>query len=73
MGRGDHGLLKQISYVEENIAIKKQLGKDTSFEEGLLKEWRKYLSGGSKHHLWLAHSKEGLRFESIIPASTIKF
>ena len=42
---------RQMKYVEENIAIKKQLGKDTSFEEGLLKECREYLPGGSKHHL----------------------
>ena len=32
-----------------------QLGKDASFEEGLVKEWRKYLPGGRKHHLWLAY------------------
>jgi len=52
----DRGLAKQIRYMEENIAIKKELGKDYSFEEGLAKEWRKYLPGGTKHHLWIAYS-----------------
>ena len=50
------GLQGQIRYVKETIAIKKQLGKDTSFEEELIKEWRRYLRGGDKHHLWLSHS-----------------
>jgi len=53
------GLAGQILYVEENIAIKKKLGKDPSFEEGLVKEWRKYLPGGSKHQLWVAYSHAG--------------
>ncbi len=57
--RTHQGLAGQIKYIEENNAIKKKLGKDTSFGEGLIKEWRKYLPGGSKHHLWLAYSKEG--------------
>ena len=48
-------LESQIRYVEDTIRIKKELGKDASFEEGLIKEWRKYLPGGSKHHLWLRH------------------
>ena len=53
------GLQGQIRYMEDNIAIKKKLGKDSSFEEGLVKEWKKYLPGGSKHHLWLDYSREG--------------
>lgn len=53
------GLQGQIRYVEETIAIKKQLGKDTSFEKELVREWRKYLPGGSKYNLWLAYSREG--------------
>jgi len=61
MGIGDHGLAKQIKYVEDNIAIKKQMGKDASFEEGLVKEWRKYLPGGSKHHMWVQHAFSGRR------------
>ena len=52
-------LESQIRYVEDNIALKKQLGKDSSFEEKLIKEWRRYLPRGDKHHLWLAYSHEG--------------
>lgn len=59
MAESKHGLQGQIKYVEENIAIKKELGKDTSFEEGLVKEWKRYLPGGDKHHLWLDYSREG--------------
>ncbi|MBU0778017.1 hypothetical protein KKF82_07145 [Patescibacteria group bacterium] len=50
------GLLGQITYVKQTIAIKKQLGKDASFEEGLIEEWRRYLPNGDKHHLWESHS-----------------
>lgn len=46
----------QIKYVEENIAIREELGKDASFERSLVEEWRRYLPGGDKHHLWLSHS-----------------
>ena len=49
----------QIKYVKENIAIKKKLGKNASFEEALVKEWQRYLKGGDKHDLWLAYSREG--------------
>jgi hypothetical protein len=52
-------LRKQIEYVEENIALKKQMGKDTSFEESLIKAWQKYQPGGSKYELWLNYSREG--------------
>lgn len=31
----------QLKALRDNIAIKKQLGKDTTFEEGLEKEWSK--------------------------------
>jgi len=48
--------MKQIKYAEGNIAIKKQLGKDASFEEGLVRSWQEYLPGGSKHYRWLSHS-----------------
>lgn len=70
--KGDHGLLKQIAYIEENIAIRKELGKDYSFEEELVEEWRRYLPGGDKHHLWSAHSKTGYRFESIVHKPLVK-
>jgi len=53
------GLQGQINYVKQTIRIKEQLGKDASFEKELVKEWRKYLPGGSKHNLWLAYSREG--------------
>ena len=52
-----YGLARQIAYIEDVIAIKKKLGNDTSSEEGLIKEWEKYLPGGSKYHLWIAHSR----------------
>jgi len=48
-----------MKYVEENIALSKSMGKDTSFEEGLIEAWREYLPGGSKHHLWLHYSRPG--------------
>jgi len=54
--KGDHGLLKQIHYVEENIKLKERLGKDASFEMELVEAWREWLPGGRKHHLWLKHS-----------------
>ena len=47
---------EQIAYVEENITIKKRIGKDASFEEDLVKEWKLYLPGGSKRHIWVKHS-----------------
>ena len=47
----------QIRYVEENIAIREELGIDASFEKSLVKEWKRYLPGGDKHHLWLRHSQ----------------
>jgi len=50
------GLQGQINYVKQTIRIKEQLGKDASFEKELIKEWRRYLRGGDKHHLWLSHS-----------------
>lgn len=39
----------EIQAIEENIAIKEKTGKDASFEKELLKEYKKYLPGGSKH------------------------
>ena len=59
-------LEEQIKYVEDNIAIKKQLGKDASFEEGLIKEWQKYLAGGNKHHLWVRDSTQDAPISSQI-------
>ncbi len=52
----DCGLRKQIKYVKDNITLKKELGKETSFEESLVKEWGRYLPGGDKYFLWLRHS-----------------
>lgn len=49
-------LESQIEYVKDNIKLRKKLGKDTHFEESLLKEWRQYLPGGSKYHLWVGYS-----------------
>ena len=43
MEQSHQGLQRQIRYVEEKIAIKKKLGNDASFEERLVKEWKKYL------------------------------
>ena len=45
----------QISYVVETIKIKEVLGKDASLEKSLVKEWRKYLPGGSKYNVWLEY------------------
>ena len=53
------GLPGQIEYMEEIIAIKKGMGKDASFEEGLVKEWKRYLPGGDKHYLWVNYSANG--------------
>lgn len=50
------GLQGQIRYVEDNITIKKKMGKDATFEQELIKEWKKYLPEGSKHYLWLKYS-----------------
>ena len=55
------GLKFEIKCVEETIAIKKRLGKDASFEKGLVKEWKRYLEGGDKHHLWIQHGFSGRR------------
>ena len=35
-----NNLQRQIRYVEENIKLKEQLGKDTSFEKDLVKAWK---------------------------------
>jgi len=53
------GLEGQIKYMEESIEIGEALGKDKSYERMLVKEWKRYLPGGNKHHLWLAYSHEG--------------
>jgi len=66
------GLAGQILYIEENIAIKKKLGKDTSFEEELVKEWRRYLKGGDKHHLWVAHSMSAFYKEKALKSPQVK-
>ena len=44
------GLMREIKYVEDCIKERKKLNKDCSFEEDLLKEWRKYLPGGRFNH-----------------------
>ena len=38
----ERGLWYEIQSIAETIEIKKKLGKDTSFEKGLLKAYRKY-------------------------------
>ena len=45
----------EIRVVEETIAIKEKMGKDASFEKGLVKEWKRYLPGGDKHSEWVKH------------------
>ena len=51
------GLEGQIKYMEESIKIGEALGKDKSYERMLVKEWKRYLPGGDKHHLWVAYSE----------------
>ena len=48
-------LEKEISSVEEVIAIKEKMGKDASFEKELVTEWKRYLPGGDKHSEWVKH------------------
>jgi len=55
------GLKYEIKCVEGTIKIKEQLGKDAKFEKGLVREWKRYLPGGDKHHLWVQHSFSGRR------------
>lgn len=38
----EQGLYYEIKCLEDVIAIKKKLGKDATFEKGLLKSYRKY-------------------------------
>ncbi|MBA7607946.1 hypothetical protein ES703_15116 [subsurface metagenome] len=52
-------LQQQIKYVEDNIKLTESLGKDASFERELVKELKRYLPGGDKHHLWAAYSANG--------------
>lgn len=66
--KDDYGLARQIRYTEECIEIKEKLGKNHSFEDGLVKEWRKYLPGGSKYHLWVAYSRPGSHQKVSAPA-----
>ena len=49
-------LEEEIRIVEGIIVTKKRMGKDASFEKGLVREWKRYLPGGDKHHLWVKHS-----------------
>ena len=37
----EKGLWYEVKILKETIALRKKLGKDTKFEEKLLKEWRK--------------------------------
>lgn len=69
----DYGLPRQIRYMEECIEIKKKLGKDSSFEESLVEEWRKYLPRGSKRHLWIAYSQAAHAAEEAICAPRADF
>ena len=57
--KNDHGLLKQIKYVEETIALKEANGKDATYEKDLVKAWRTYLPKGSNIYLGLAYSRAG--------------
>ena len=54
---------EQIAHVERVITVKNELGKDASFEEGLIAEWKDWLPGGSKRHLWIAYSHSGNRLK----------
>ena len=49
-------LEEEIRAVEGIIVTKKRMGKDASFEKGLVREWKRYLPGGDKHDLWVKHS-----------------
>ena len=69
----DYGLARQIRYTEDCIAIKKELGKASSFEEGLVKEWRRYLPGGDKHYLWVAYSQAAAAAEKAVSAPRVDF
>jgi len=70
--KGDHGLLRQIKYVEESIKEQEADGQDASYSKELVKAWREYLPGGPKHHLWLSHSKLGYRFEDTVHKPLVK-
>jgi len=69
----DYGLARQIRYSEDCIAIKMELGKDSSFEEGLVKEWRRYLPGGAKHYRWIAYSQAAAAAEKAVSAPRVDF
>ena len=60
-------LISQIKYVEQTIISKEELGEDASFERELVKEWKRYLPGGDKHHLWLQHSDSARHAELQCP------
>jgi len=48
-GMTTEGLKRQMKYVEDAINIKRRVGKDTTFEEDLLKSWKQWLPGGKYH------------------------
>ena len=54
----------EIRVVEQVIEAKEKQGKETSFERDLIKEWSRYLPGGDKNKLWLAHTEAGPGAES---------
>jgi len=42
------GLAFEIKCLEESIAIKEKMGKDTKFERELLKSWKKFQRAGQR-------------------------
>ena len=57
------GLLYEIKCIEQTIKGKKSRGEDVKFEEDLVKEYKRYLEGGDKHHLWLEYAHSSRRVE----------
>ena len=39
----------EIEVLKENIEIKKKLGKDSKFEEGILKSYKRWLASRQEH------------------------
>lgn len=50
------GLLYEIKCIENTIKGKMSRGEDARFEQELVKEYKRYLPDGNKHHLWLQYT-----------------
>ena len=49
MNRETDEVNRQIKYVEDNIVLKESLGKDATFEKGLVKAWKQWLRKERKY------------------------